>query len=124
MREMKGQLVGGLSNALLVRNAWFWFSRNVTLGMIGTWTLDVFINGQSVVTAPVSVVQSTDPIVNHPPLPIAWVALDPPAPLPTDVPMCLVRTGSLYRRDPDYDLVRGVQTPTSVQRAGGLQRNP
>jgi murein DD-endopeptidase MepM/ murein hydrolase activator NlpD len=97
---------GAFGNAQLVKNAWFWFSRAVTTVMTGTWTLDIFINGQNVMTAPLSVVASTTEVVNHPPLPIAWVALDPPAPSPTDVPMCLVRTGSLYRRDPDYDLVR------------------
>jgi hypothetical protein len=97
---------GAFANPDLVRNAWFWFSRNQTFVVTGTWTFEIYVNSQMIVTAPLSVVPASTPIVNHPPLAISAVALDPPSPSPSDVPMCLVRTSSLYHRDPDYDVVR------------------
>lgn len=64
------------------------------------------MNNQLVVTAPFVVVDSASQIVNRAPLAVRSVALDPSAPEPSDVPMCRVTPGILYRRDPDYDLVR------------------
>ena len=94
----------GFNNTELRKRSWFWFSRKVTLNTTGEWTLVLFVNGENVATAPFSVV--TDSIVNSPPFAVDSVAFDPPAPGPTDVPICRVTPGSLYRRDPDYDLVR------------------
>ncbi len=80
------------------------FSRAVTLTDTGTWTLRMYINGQVVVTAPFSVDASA--IANRAPFAVRSAILSPSAPGPSDVPMCRVTPGTLYRRDPDYDLVR------------------
>ncbi len=56
-------------------------------------------------TAPFDVVASAPEIVNHAPLGVS-VSLDPPNPVEADVPFCRVAPTVLYRRDPDYDVVR------------------
>ena len=94
---------GDFNNAFR-KHTWYWFSRNVTLNATGTWTLSLYVNGQVVVAAPFSVVSSA--IANRAPLEVASLTLSPAAPGPSDVPMCRVTPGTLYRRDPDYDLVR------------------
>src|SRR5207249_5000515 len=38
---------GAFTNPALVKNAWFWFSRNVTFVMPGTWTLEIWVNDQN-----------------------------------------------------------------------------
>ncbi len=63
-------------------------------------------NGTKIVSAPFSVVATAAEIVNQAPLAVASVRLDPPLPTTADVPFCRVTPTSLYRRDPDYDLVR------------------
>ncbi len=97
---------GSFANTDFFKHAWYWFSRNVILSATGTWTLTVYANDQVVATAPFAVVDASAPIVNQPPLPIRWLAIAPLAPTPADVPICRVTPGSIYRRDPDYDLVR------------------
>src|SRR6185503_6099418 len=45
-------------------------------------------------------------IVNHAPLPLASAMIDPSSPSDADVIFCRATPGSLYRGDPDYDIVR------------------
>ena len=94
------------NNDNFYRHAWYWFSRRVLLTTPGTWTTTFFLNGVNVASAPFSVVATEAEIVNRPPLPVASVVLDPPVPSPSDVPFCRVTPTALYRRDPDYDVVR------------------
>lgn len=93
---------GGFNNAFL-KHGWYWFSRNVALNTTGAWTLTLYVNDRVVVTAPFSVASSAT--ANRPPLAISSLTLSPSAPRPSDVPVCRVTPGTLYRRDPDYDLV-------------------
>lgn len=97
---------GPFSNPTALKHTWYWFSRNVIVNAIGSWTLKVYVNDLLVGTAPFSAAASAAAIVNQPPLPIRWLAIAPLAPTPADVPICRVTTGSVYRRDPDYDLIR------------------
>jgi hypothetical protein len=62
------------------------------------------VNGEMLIDAPFDVVSSANQIVNRPPNAIK-THLDPAVPKPTDVVFCRVDT-DLYRRDPDYDIVR------------------
>lgn len=94
---------GNYSNTFR-KHTWYWFSRNVTLNTTGTWTLDLYINGQLEATAPFAVTSGT--ITNSPPLSAGTVTIVPASPTPADVPMCRVTPETVYRRDPDYDLVQ------------------
>jgi hypothetical protein len=89
------------------RNGWLWFWMNPGggLNMVGTWTARFYVNNVLVVTAPFEVVANSAAIVNHPPLGVS-VSLDPPHPAAADVPFCRINPAALYRRDPDYDVVR------------------
>ena len=98
------QDTSGSYNNAFRKHAWYWFSRNVTLNVTGAWVLDLYINNRLVVTAPFSV--TTGAITNGAPLSAGTVAIVPASPGPADVPMCRVAPETLYRRDPDYDLVR------------------
>jgi sRNA-binding regulator protein Hfq len=88
-------------------DGWLWFQMNPGggLGVVGTWTARFYVNDVLMVTAPFDVVASNAEIVNHAPLG-ASVSLDPPHPVVADVPFCRVTPPVLYRRDPDYDVVR------------------
>jgi hypothetical protein len=97
---------GSFPNPDFKRDGWFWFGRNVPFNVTGAWTMELYANGAKIVSAPFTVVGSAAEIINHAPLAVARVALDPPLPTTTDVPFCRVTPTSLYRRDPDYDLVR------------------
>jgi hypothetical protein len=95
------------ANTDFFRTGWYWFVYNVSpLNTLGAWVLHFYVNGTEVVTAPFSVVATSAEIVNHAPLAVSSVALSPTSPSPGDVPFCRVTPTSLYRRDPDYDLVR------------------
>jgi hypothetical protein len=94
------------SNASLIKAGWNYSWWEVNLNATGTWTLEEYVNGNRIVSAPFTVVSSAAGITNRAPLPIELLKLDPARPRPTDVPMCQVTPASLYRRDPDYDLVR------------------
>jgi hypothetical protein len=59
-----------------------------------------------VATAPFWVVDSASSIVNRAPLALRSLDFDPANPTAADVAVCRVTPDSLYRRDPDYDLVR------------------
>jgi fibronectin type III domain protein len=97
---------GTLGNTDFFRDASYWFSRNAFLATPGTWTTDLYLNGTRVASAPFLVVTTAAEEINHAPLAVASVVLDPPSPSSGDVPFCRVTPASLYRRDPDYDLVR------------------
>ena len=97
---------GTLDNDGFRRHTWYWFSRRVLLTTTGTWTTTFSVNGVNVASAPFSVVATEADVVNRPPLAVASVLLDPPTPSAADVPFCRVTPTALYRRDPDYDVVR------------------
>jgi hypothetical protein len=61
--------------------AWWWFQWTVfeMATLPGTWTLELELNGQLVVTAPIDVLPAFDPNHNRPPAPIS-VSIEPPAP--------------------------------------------
>lgn len=86
-------------------DGWLWFWTSGTLDAVGTWTARFYVNGELMATAPFDVVASSAEIVNHAPLGVS-VSLDPPRPIAADVPFCRVTPAVLYRRDPDYDVVR------------------
>jgi murein DD-endopeptidase MepM/ murein hydrolase activator NlpD len=95
-----------LTNAALVRKGSHQWSWTLNLNTTGTWAVEIYVDSRRVASAPFTVVSSATAITNRAPLPIELLKLDPARPRPADVPMCLVTPGSLYRRDPDYDLVR------------------
>ena len=85
---------------------WFWWTLGgAGLDAAGTWTARFYVNDVLIATAPFEVVASSGQIVNHAPL-AAPVALDPARPTVSDVPFCRITPPVLYRRDPDYDIVR------------------
>lgn len=94
----------GNFNVAAVRHAWAWFSRNVTLNTTGEWSLAVFINNEVVATAPFLV--SDGPVANRAPLAVPSVTLEPADASDSAVTICRVTPETIYRRDPDYDLVR------------------
>jgi hypothetical protein len=97
---------GTFANNVFMRDGWMWFGRNVSFNVTGAWTMELYANGSKIVSAPLTVVASAMEIVNRAPLAVASVRLDPPLPTTSDVPFCRVTPTSLYRRDPDYDVVR------------------
>ena len=70
----------------------------------GTWRLELLINGEVVVDAPIEIVATIDPAFNRPPEPIT-VALDPAEPTAGDTPFARV-TADLIEDDLDWDIVR------------------
>jgi hypothetical protein len=97
---------GPFNNQSVLRHPQYWFSRNVSLNTVGTWSVDFYVNSTKIASAPFSVVATAAQIINRPPLAVATVAFDPALPTTSDVPFCRVTPASLYGPDPDYDLVR------------------
>jgi hypothetical protein len=85
------------------RNSYFYYNFDVNLDVVGTWHLDLLVNGQVVADAPFMVI-SSGAIVNHPPGSIE-AAFDPVSPTFSDTPFCRI-TSSTLLLDPDYDFVR------------------
>jgi murein DD-endopeptidase MepM/ murein hydrolase activator NlpD len=81
-------------------NWWFWFGLNPDVS--GTWTLELSINGQVMVQAPFTVLDSGGVPTNRPPHGVA-ASFDPPWPGTNDVVFCRLNVPLL--EDPDYDLV-------------------
>jgi len=86
------------------RRALFNGANPVNLNMVGTWTVDLRINGASKVVLPFKVVATPAEIVNRPPNPF-HAELEPITP-DVDLPVFCRVKGDLIFDDPDYDVVR------------------
>jgi len=91
------------NNATAYRGAQWWWNYTLNPDTSGTWTLDVFINGALMVTAPFLVLDAGGVPTNHPPNAFT-AAFDPAAPTTNDVVFCRLAVPLLD--DPDYDFVR------------------
>jgi murein DD-endopeptidase MepM/ murein hydrolase activator NlpD len=91
------------NNANPYRYGSWWAYYNLNPDIAGTWTLQLYVDGQLMVTAPFVVLDSGGVPTNR--LPVAASAtFDPPVPGTNDVVFCRVSAPLLD--DPDYDLVR------------------
>jgi len=90
-------------NATAYSIAHWWWNYTLNPDTSGTWTMDVFINGTLMVTAPFLVLDPGGVATNRPPNAIT-AAFDPAAPTATDVLFCRLTVPLLD--DPDYDFVR------------------
>ena len=86
------------------RWSWWYWRYNINLSVTGTWHILLDLGGQTVETAPFTVVATAAQIVNRPPNPIT-VAFDTIHPRIEDAIFCRVNT-SLTLDDPDYQVVR------------------
>jgi murein DD-endopeptidase MepM/ murein hydrolase activator NlpD len=82
-------------------NWWFWFGLNPDVA--GAWTLEFSINGQVMLRAPFTVLDSGGLPTNRPPNSVI-ASFDPLSPRTNDVIFC--RLNVPLAADPDYDLVR------------------
>ena len=80
---------------------WLWYGLNPDVA--GQWNVELSINGQVMVTAPFTVLNSGGIPVNRPPGPVT-ATFDPAAPTTNDVVFCRLTVPLL--EDPDYDLMR------------------
>ena len=86
------------------RWSWWWWRYNVNLNAVGTWNILLDINGQTIVTAPFTVVATAGEVVNRAPNAIS-VAFDTTHPRMEDAIFCRVQS-PLLLDDPDYEIVR------------------
>jgi hypothetical protein len=86
------------------RFSWWWWSQPINVNQLGTWHLNVELNGTPVASAPFDVVVFPFQIVNRPPNPIT-AQIEPFVPTEDDVLICRVNT-DLILDDPDYNIVR------------------
>jgi len=91
------------NNATAYRSAQSWWDYTLNPDTSGTWTMDMFINGTLMVTAPFLVLNSGGVPTNRPPNAFT-AAFDPAAPTTNDVVFCRLAVPLLD--DPDYDFVR------------------
>ena len=87
------------------RFSYYYFRYIANLSTVGTWHVEMLVNGTSLITAPLEVVDSAANIANRPPFPLDGVTFDPPQPTVNDVVFCRLPRGVVIR-DPDYDVVR------------------
>ncbi|MBI5852807.1 MAG: M23 family metallopeptidase [Planctomycetes bacterium] len=82
---------------------WVWFRWWVFCDVVGSWRIEIELNGAVVATMPFDVY--TDPLSspNRPPEPLQSIRFEPAQPSPGDVLFCRVAQGLL--RDRDQDLV-------------------
>jgi hypothetical protein len=80
----------------------WWFKADLNPDIAGTWTLEFSINGQVMVRAPFTVLDSGGIATNRPPHAVL-ASFDPPRPATNDVVFCRLTVPLL--EDPDYDLV-------------------
>jgi murein DD-endopeptidase MepM/ murein hydrolase activator NlpD len=81
----------------------WWVYYNLNPDVAGTWTLELSVNGEVMVLAPFTVLNSGGVPANRPPNPVT-ARLDPPSPNTNEVVFCRLTVPLL--EDPDYDLVR------------------
>ena len=87
------------------RWSWWWWDYDITdmHSITGTWHIQLYINGDLLIAAPVEVREERTPDFNRPPEPIS-VNMEPTQPTTTDPIVCRVST-SLTLDDLDYDIV-------------------
>ncbi len=92
------------SNQKLRLDWWWWYWNIAELQQVpGTWSVQLNINGATVVTAPFLVVASIDPHLNRAPEPVS-AAILPAQPNPGDALTCSV-SGPFPIADPDFNPV-------------------
>jgi hypothetical protein len=94
------------NNPEFYRRSWWTFNWYI-FGMtdtLGTWRVQVFINGQQMSDAPIEVIATPDPNFNRPPAPVT-ANLEPEFPKASNVVFCRVDTSPTLD-DPDFDVVR------------------
>lgn len=91
-----------VSNSL--RNSYFTWNLNPNLDVVGTWMLELLVNGEVLVDAPFKVVSPGSAIVNQAPGSVEAV-FDPVTPSFADAVFCRVTSSTVFL-DPDYDFVR------------------
>jgi len=97
--------VTSFNNATSFASSWWWWgiTSPAMQSIPGTWEIQLKINGQVMIDAPVEVVPTSNPGFNRPPEPIT-VAFDPACPVPSDVLRCEIDT-DLLLDDLDWDIV-------------------
>lgn len=93
-------------NTEFFRRSWWWFNWYI-FGMTevpGTWRIQVFINNQQMVDAPIEVLPALQPGFNRAPAPIT-LRVEPALPKASNAIFCRVMH-SLTLDDPDFDVVR------------------
>lgn len=96
--------LGNFGNTDSFKWALWYFGWNINFPQLGTWHLEIELNGELMTSAPFTVVATAGEIVNRAPLPIT-VQIEPEAPTVSDVLICRVGT-DLVVDDPDYEIVR------------------
>ncbi len=90
----------GNSSSYRYSSWWLWYSLNPDT--VGTWTLELSVNGQVMVSAPFTVLNIGGIPTNHPPAQIT-MGFDPPWPTTNNAVFCRLQVPLL--EDQDYDLV-------------------
>jgi len=91
-----------LNNSSFYRYSNWWLYYTINPNVAGNWTLEFSLNGQVMVNAPFTVLNSGGVPTNRPPGAVMAV-FDPPSPVPTDVVFCRLTVPLTI--DPDYDLM-------------------
>ncbi len=86
------------------RNGFSSYDFNLDLDVVGTWKLQLKVNGSVLAAAPFAVVASGSTIANHAPAAVTAV-FDPATPDFTGATFCRITSPTLFL-DPDYDFVR------------------
>lgn len=99
-----------LNNPEFYTRAWYWFwgfyiPDMHSAGGVGTWRIQLDLNGVQALDAPVEVRPQRSADFNRPPAALESLEFDPPAPAAGDAIFCRIGTSLLYD-DPDYDIVR------------------
>ena len=81
-----------------------WWGLDVNLDRVGTWAMELEVNGRRLFSLPFRVVGISDTIDNRPPTSVQ-VAIEPVALRVGHVPVCRASEDTLLP-DPDYDVVR------------------
>lgn len=94
----------GFGNGGLWRWTYWWWRWNIDLNQVGTWHMELTVNGDLIADAPFDVVATQGEWQNRPPYAVTSI-LDPPAPTENEAVFCRVQTDLIFD-DPDYDIVR------------------
>ncbi|MBA3961383.1 MAG: peptidoglycan DD-metalloendopeptidase family protein [Chthoniobacterales bacterium] len=86
------------------RNGYVTYNFNQNLDVVGTWKIQVKVNGTVIAAAPFMVLAAGSKIVNHAPAAIEAV-FDPAQPNFVTATFCRITSPTLFL-DPDYDFVR------------------
>jgi len=87
-----------------VQLSYFYLDISPNLDVVGTWTLELLVNGEVLADAPFQVLSPGSPVVNQPPAAIE-ASFDPAVPSFADAVFSRI-TSPTVLLDPDYDFVR------------------